>query len=60
MDLVSRSGQIIRSMMDSGVRVKLTDRVDFIMLMEIFMKETGLRIKQMAMERTHTQMVQNM
>ena len=59
MDLVSRSGQIIRSMMDSGVKVKLTDRVDFIMLMEIFMMDIGKMIKPMDMDNILILMVLN-
>lgn len=57
--MVHRFGLMVVNTRVNGLMVKLVDRVDFGMQMEIDMKENGQMIKLMGMEFTYMLMEQN-
>jgi hypothetical protein len=54
-----RNGLMAQNILESGLMTKLMDMVNFSMLMVTYMKENGLRIRQMVEGNTHMQMAQS-
>ena len=60
MDMEPKFGQMAQSIRENGRRIKQMERVNFGMLMVIFLKVSGRMIKQMVMEHTFMLMALNM
>ena len=60
MDMEPKFGLMVQSIKENGRRIKQMGRVNFGMLMVIFLRVSGRMIKPMVMEHTFMLMVLNM